>query len=121
MGRFEGPTSDTAASIGPRVQTIQEVVPDHGIELFEFDLQQASVRAPLQASRFIVNPGCETVEDKHAVSEIWFIGSGAAEVYYDGQPVKAVAGDALYFAPWKPHKTRNVGTEQLLIFSVWWS
>ncbi|MEG9883944.1 MAG: cupin domain-containing protein [Hyphomicrobiales bacterium] len=90
-----------------------------GIRFSEFDL--AGAKAPFEASCFIVAPGVTTDPDRHAVREIWFIASGAAEVYVDEQSYQVKAGTALLFQPQQVHRLDNSGTEPVRVFSVWWS
>ena len=116
----------------PRVSEIFEDVGLPGIVLHELAVAQATARspqpavpqalpqAPLKASRFTIDAGCGTTEDHHAVHELWFIGRGRLDVYYDGTWHAVTRGDVLYFSPWKKHYSKNTGDEQAMVFSVWW-
>lgn len=109
-----------SSSKAPFISSVKEEVDAVGAELFEYRIKNAVATAPFLMSRFTVEPGCATHEDKHAVHEIWLIAQGIPEICYESRWLRASVGDALYFAPWKPHWVRNVGSTPLLIFSGWW-
>lgn len=77
--------------------------------------------APFQTSRFSIAPGCQTGEDKHAAKEMWIIGSGSGILTYDHVDTEVRTGDFLFFRSHAPHSIRNNGSEELHIYSVWWS
>lgn len=108
------------APSAPFIGENEEVVDIRGVRLFmhAFDARMRS--ASLRSSRFTIEPGCGTHEDRHAVHEIWFVSQGRLAVCYDGEWHRVEAGQAVFFEPWKPHFARNVGTQSAQIFSVWW-
>jgi len=110
-----------SGGLSPIVSSVQETLNVIGVELHEFMIQQTTDSAPMRMSRFTVAPGCATEVDRHAVHEIWLVARGKADVCYDSQWFSTSAGDALYFSPWKPHHARNIGEDELQIFSLWWS
>lgn len=105
----------------PRLGLTVEEVPDAGVMLRQIDLASVAANAPLRMSCFTVEPGCSTSEDKHAVHEVWLVAQGQADVHYDGRWHRVPAGQAVYFAPWRVHCSRNSGPGILLVYSVWWS
>ena len=121
---MSGAAGSTTPAGAPRVSEIFEDVDLPGIVLHELAVAQATERsshqAPLKASRFTIDAGCGTTEDHHAVHELWFIGRGQLDVYYDGTWHQVRRGDVLYFSPWKKHYSKNPGDEQAMVFSVWW-
>lgn len=50
-----------------------------------------------------------------------YISRGQLNVFYDGEWKEAVAGQAVFFQPWKPHYAKNIGDCAAQIFAVWWS
>lgn len=105
----------------PFIEEAQETVDLQGVQLFMHVFGARMQDAPLRSSRFTIEPGCGTQEDRHAVHEIWFVSAGCLDVCYDGAWHRITAGQAVFFEPWRPHFTRNVGAETALIFSVWWA
>jgi mannose-6-phosphate isomerase-like protein (cupin superfamily) len=89
-----------------------------GVIVQEVDL--SFVVTPFRASRFVVQPGAETPEDQHIVSECWFVVSGTGKLWSGGTPVQLQSGNIVHFAPEQPHRVRADGTEPLVIYSVWW-
>lgn len=75
---------------------------------------------PFKASCFIVQPGCVSPVDTHAVHEIWMLAQGEGELMYDGESSVLHPKEFIYLEPPKKHQVRNTGTEPLVIFSVWW-
>lgn len=104
----------------PFIEEAREAVDLPGVQLFMHVFGAPMQDAPLRSSRFTIEPGCGTQEDRHAVHEIWFVSKGRLDVCYDGVCRHVVAGQAVFFEPWKPHFTRNAGDESAQIFSVWW-
>ena len=77
--------------------------------------------APFKGSKWVVKPNEWSPLDIHDVRECWFIASGTGIVTYKEEFKEAVkAGDVLYFNSQESHKVFNNGTEDLLVFSVWW-
>ena len=105
----------------PFIEEAQETVDLQGVQLFMHVFGARMQDAPLRSSRFTIAPGCGTQEDRHAVHEIWFVSAGCLDVCYDGAWHRITAGQAVFFEPWRPHFTRNVGAETAQIFSVWWA
>lgn len=106
---------------GPVISETEEQVNLQGVQLFLHTYPGEAVNAPMLSSRFTIDPGCGTDEDKHAVSELWFISEGDLDVFYDGRWHAIKNGQTLYFPPWKPHYARNNGPRQTQVFSVWWA
>lgn len=109
-----------SAQVAPFIEEAQETVDLPGVQLFMHVFGAPMQEAPLRSSRFTIEPGCGTQQDRHAVHEIWFVSAGCLDVCYDGAWHRVTAGQAVFFEPWRPHFTRNVGTEMAQIFSVWW-
>lgn len=107
--------------LSPAVKEIEEAVDLPGVRLFIHDFAEALAAAPMRSSRFTIEPGGGTQEDKHAVHEIWFVSQGDLDVFYDDAWHQVTAGQAIFFHPWRPHFARNNGDRQAQIFSVWWS
>ncbi len=105
----------------PFIGEAEEAVDIRGVRLFMHVFDARLRSASLRSSRFTIEPGCGTHEDRHAVREIWFVSQGQLEVCYDGECYRVEAGQALFFEPWRPHFTRNIGVERAEIFSVWWA
>jgi methionyl-tRNA synthetase len=78
--------------------------------------------APFKGSKFIVYPSQTSPLDIHDVKECWFVASGTGIVTYNGQQTEEIKpGDVLYFESQQSHDVYNNGTENLMIFSVWWN
>ena len=105
----------------PVIRETEEPVPLKGVHLYLHHFSGKLANAPIQSSRFTIDPDCGTDEDKHAVNEIWFVSGGDLEVFYDGTWHAVKNGESLYFAPWRPHFARNKGLTQVQVFSVWWA
>ena len=77
--------------------------------------------APFKGSKFIVYPNESTPVDVHDVKECWFIAAGSGLVTYNGKRKEVVkTGDVLCFESQQSHEVFNNGSEDLMIFSVWW-
>ena len=109
-----------SAQAAPFIEEMQERVDLPGVQLFMHVFGAQMQDAPLRSSRFTIEPGCGTEQDRHAVREIWFVSAGSLDVCYDGAWHRVTAGQAVFFEAWRPHFTRNVGDETAQIFSVWW-
>ncbi len=121
-GGGEGvPLSVSVVLSAPAIGEVEDVVDLPGVRLFMHAFGDRLSNAPLRSSRFTIEPGCGTQEDRHAVHEIWFVSKGELELCYDGEWHRIEAGQAVFFEPWRPHFTRNVGDESAQIFSVWWA
>ncbi len=105
----------------PVIRETEEPVALQGVRLYLHHFAGKLANAPIQSSRFTIDPACGTEEDKHAVNEIWFISGGDLQVQYDGTWHTVKNGESLYFAPWRPHLARNRGDTQVQVFSVWWA
>ncbi len=105
----------------PVIRQTEEPVAQPGVRLYLHHFAGKLANAPIQSSRFTLDPHCATDEDKHAVNEIWFVSGGELDVFYDGTWHAVRNGESLYFAPWRPHYARNNGTTQVQVFSVWWA
>jgi mannose-6-phosphate isomerase-like protein (cupin superfamily) len=92
-----------------------------GINVLEIELARAGKPlAPFNAARFTVAPGCASIEESHAVHELWMIVAGEGELIYDGRPLRVRSSDVLYFEPPKTHQVRNDGAETMEVISLWW-
>lgn len=105
----------------PVIRETEEPVALEGVRLYLHHFVGKLSNAPIQSSRFTIDPECGTDEDRHAVNEIWFVSGGDLDVFYDGSWHAIKNGESLYFAPWRPHYARNNGVSQVQIFSVWWA
>lgn len=110
----------TDAATAPHLPGQPESVDDIGVVLHLIAPSGIVPGAPVSASRFTIEPGCGTREDRHAVHEIWFVAEGSLTIFYDGAWCPAAPGSALYFAPWKTHCSKNTSETSALIFSIWW-
>ncbi|HEX8591981.1 MAG TPA: cupin domain-containing protein [Pseudomonas sp.] len=113
----------TSLTIGnsPVIEELEQIIPLQGVRLHMHQFAGKLANAPIQSSRFTIDPDCGTDEDQHAVNEIWFVSGGDLDVYYDGAWHAVKSGESLYFAPWRRHFARNNGTAQVQLFSVWWA
>jgi len=109
--------SEISTERPPYLTALHVPVPVDGVTLFEFQ-SVAAFQGGTQ--RFEVMPGAETPLDQHATNEIWFIGAGDGELYFDGDWHPISAGDSVHFPSQKPHRMRNRGVTPMTIFSVWW-
>ena len=105
----------------PVIRETEESVAPEGVRLYLHHFAGKLANAPIQSSRFTLEPHSATDEDKHAVNEIWFISGGELDVCYDGTLHAVRNGESLYFAPWRAHFARNNGMTQVQVFSVWWA
>lgn len=105
----------------PVILEKEEPVDLQGVRLFLHSYSGQASKAPMLSSRFTIEPGCGTQEDKHAVNELWFVSEGDLDVFHDGKWHTIKNGQTLYFAPWQRHYARNNGTRQVQVFSVWWA
>ena len=110
----------TGPAAPPLLLGVPEAVDDVGVVLHLIAPTGIVPGAPVSASRFMIEAGCGTREDRHAVHEVWFVAQGSLQIFYDGLWCPASPGSTVYFAPWKVHCTKNVGEGPALIFSVWW-
>jgi len=118
---LEAANPNAVAAYLPVVPESQEFVDIEGVKLFMHSFSGGMASAPLRSSRFAIQPGCGTLEDKHAVLEIWFISVGTVDVFYRGARHRVHAGQAVFFDSWEPHFARNDGDVEAQIFSVWWT
>jgi mannose-6-phosphate isomerase-like protein (cupin superfamily) len=113
-------TQDSAACESPKLSLLS-AEEFSGMRVFEIELfKSGSQIAPFKASRFTVEPGCSSPEDRHEVREIWMVAEGEGELIYDDQTVRISAADVLYFESHKSHLVNNDGDMPLVIYSVWW-
>ena len=106
----------------PKLSYAELEVLGPGVELRLLDLlRQGTPIAPFKASRFTVEPGCQSGVDQHAVRECWIITSGCGQVLYDGRRFAVQRDDVLFFDSHRSHQVINDGHETMIIYSVWWS
>ena len=92
------------------------------VDEIDFGHEKECPIAPFKGSKFTVSPGQTSPLDVHDVKECWFVAAGHGIVTYSGVQKEVVnAGDVLYFEPQRSHEVYNNGTENLLIFSIWWN
>lgn len=77
-------------------------------------------KAPFQAGHFTIEPGVLSTLDVHNVRESWLMVSGEGTLIYDKVEIEVKKGDFLYFDSNKTHQIKNTGTEQILIYSIYW-
>ncbi|RKT10471.1 mannose-6-phosphate isomerase-like protein (cupin superfamily) [Paraburkholderia sp. RAU2J] len=118
---MEDATADAVVAPFPVIPERQEAVDIEGVKLFMHSFAGGLAGAPLRTSRFTILPGCRTLEDEHAVREIWFISEGTVDVCYDNAWHRVSARQAVFFESCKPHFARNNGGIEAQIFSVWWA
>ncbi|MGC3525899.1 cupin domain-containing protein [Pseudomonas aeruginosa] len=119
--QLENRSSGLESGDAPFVREAQEPTGMAGVELFLHTYNHPQSSAPIRTSRFTIESGCRTHEDRHAVSELWLISRGTLDVAYDGRSFRVSAGQVVFFEPWKSHFTKNVGEHQAEVFSVWWT
>lgn len=91
------------------------------VDEINFGHEKQQPAAPFKGSKFIVYPNETSPLDIHDVKECWFVASGSGIVTYDGKDKEAIKpGDVLLFESQQSHQVFNNGTQNLLIFSVWW-
>ncbi len=91
------------------------------VDEIDFGHSTGKPLAPFKGSRFIVYPNETSPIDIHDVKECWFIASGTGVVKYDGESTREVKpGDVLLFSSQQSHEVFNNGSENLVVFSVWW-
>ncbi len=91
------------------------------VDEIDFDHDKKEPMTPFKGSKFIVYPNETSPLDVHDVKECWFIASGSGIVTYDGESTQAIKpGDVLLFNSQQSHQVFNNGTENLMVFSVWW-
>lgn len=92
------------------------------VDEIDFGQETGQPLAPFKGSKFIVYPNHTSPLDIHDVKECWFVASGSGVVTYnDEKKIIIKPGDVLYFESQQSHDVYNNGTENLMIFSVWWS
>jgi mannose-6-phosphate isomerase-like protein (cupin superfamily) len=92
-----------------------------GMLVHEVRLDSVSpIAIPFKASYFIIQPGCLSPVDTHAVHEMWMVAQGEGELTYDGVSSSLRSLDFINLEPPKEHQVRNTGVVPLIIFSVWW-
>ena len=60
----------------------------------------------------------EIVPHTHEVLEVFYIIKGEGSALVNGERVKATAGDCIIAYPGEEHGLRNIGEEEILLFSV---
>jgi len=75
---------------------------------------------PFEASWWTVEPGRHTAQDEHEAQELWLIASGAGQMRLGTEHFEVRAGQAVYVPASQRHSVRAIGTEDLVVFSVWW-
>lgn len=113
-------TMDSRSSPDVKFEDAQDMGPGIILELAAMSSVDDGF-APFETSRFSLAPGCRTGEDKHAAREMWIIGAGHGVLTYDNVDTDVKAGDFLFFRSHAPHSIRNTGSEELHIYSIWWS
>jgi mannose-6-phosphate isomerase-like protein (cupin superfamily) len=94
--------------------------PYGSIRLFDEKAAEA-YSLPFKYSRFIVQPGLTSTLDQHKVVETWVIISGTGRLLVDDVEYAVTRGDVVHLASMLRHQVTNTGTEDLEIFSFWWS
>lgn len=65
-----------------------------------------------------VDPGAETLELTHGGEESHLVLSGELEVMVDKTKHRLKEGDSIWYTSTKPHKWRNIGSDQLVVYSI---
>lgn len=105
----------------PRLSFLAPEESGTGMCVHEIELNPAGTPlAPFKASRFTVEPGCASPPDSHSVHEIWMVAQGHGELLYDNKASLIGPSEVLYFEPPKIHQVRNLGTDTMIVFSIWW-
>ncbi|WP_315837675.1 cupin domain-containing protein [Bradyrhizobium prioriisuperbiae] len=93
-----------------------------GTRLKELDFNDGDTwAAPFKAGIVTVPPAATTPMDEHAMRECWVVISGRGELISAGETVQLEPGSVTYFQSQRPHQLRNVGDQELKLFSVWWN
>lgn len=104
-----------------RLRMLARVSSRPGVVLDQVDFTQpGSGRVPFAGGRFTVVPGATSKPDTHDVSECWMVTGGRGQLSYDGSLWTIEKGDFLFFEPRKTHFVHNDGTEDIVIYTVWW-
>jgi|GEM_PF-6667144 len=105
------------ASKDPLLSSKSDPAAPEGIGWHEVDL----AGAPFTLARLIVDPGCATPIDSHAVTEVWIVARGGGELRYDGvEGIRLTEGDAVHLVPPRTHQLINDGHDTLVVHSVFW-
>jgi mannose-6-phosphate isomerase-like protein (cupin superfamily) len=75
---------------------------------------------PFEASWWTVAPGLQTRTDRHAAVEVWFVAGGRGQMWLGDRELEIRAGQAVYVPSDTPHHVQAAGTDDLVVFSVWW-
>jgi len=70
---------------------------------------------------FTVAPGATSRPDTHAVTEVWMIARGRGVLRYAEQVTEVSQGDMLFYEPHHTHQIHNDGSEELVIYTLWWN
>lgn len=70
---------------------------------------------------FTVEPGATSRPDTHAVTEVWMVARGQGRLSYAGQTLEVSQGDMLFYEPHHTHQIHNYGSEDLVIYTLWWN
>jgi mannose-6-phosphate isomerase-like protein (cupin superfamily) len=70
---------------------------------------------------FTVAPGATSRPDTHAVTEVWMIAQGRGVLRYAEQVTEVSQGDMLFYEPHHTHQIHNDGSEELVIYTLWWN
>jgi mannose-6-phosphate isomerase-like protein (cupin superfamily) len=77
--------------------------------------------APFSASWWTVEPGETTPVDRHEVHELWLVARGEGAMRLGSEELQVRAGQAIYIPPDDEHVVTATGSEDLVVFSTWWS
>jgi mannose-6-phosphate isomerase-like protein (cupin superfamily) len=83
---------------------------------------QRECTPPFRMSRFSLRPGVSSPLDQHEAQELWFVAAGRGCLTRGGtHRIELTAGDIIELGARLTHTLCNTGSDELVVFSVWWS
>jgi mannose-6-phosphate isomerase-like protein (cupin superfamily) len=78
-------------------------------------------KSPFKMSKWSLKEGLISPVDVHQVKEYWLISEGKGEINYNNELIiKVKKGDFIFMESNKTHQVENTGSEDLVVFSIWW-
>ena len=77
--------------------------------------------SPFKMSKWSLKKGLTSPVDVHKVKEYWLISEGKGKINYnDEHTIEVKKGDFVFMESNKTHRVENIGSEDLIVFSIWW-
>jgi mannose-6-phosphate isomerase-like protein (cupin superfamily) len=83
-------------------------------------VRQDACPPPFEVSRFTVRHGTSSIPEAHEEAEIWLVAKGQGQVHCGDERVAVEPGSIVMFEPEKIHYVVNGGSEDMLIFAIYW-